>query len=110
MKLPNAERAFVDIAKLRDYSLDTEHNEGKHKARVFTAALGLALDDAEWLREKLLAVARNEDCRLGRKTEFGQRYMIDFALSREEKSARLRSVWIVRTGEDFPRLVTCYVI
>jgi hypothetical protein len=92
MKLPNADRAFVDIAKLRDYSLNAEHKEGKHKARVFAAALGLAIDDAEWLREKLLKIAKSGDCRLGRKT------------------ARLRSVWIVRTEEAHPRLVTCYVL
>ena len=110
MKLPNAERAFVDIAKLRHYSLNAEHKEGKHKARVFAAALGLAADGAEWLREKLLDVARSEGCRLGRKTELGQRYLIDFELSHDGKSARLRSVWIVRTQEDHPRLVTCYVL
>jgi hypothetical protein len=46
MKLPNAERAFVDIAKLRDYSLNAEHKEGKHKALVFPAALGLGPGDA----------------------------------------------------------------
>lgn len=95
MKLPNADRAFVDIAKLRDYSLNAEHKEGKHKARVFAAALGLAIDDAEWLREKLLKIAKSGDCRLGRKTDLGQRYLIDFELSRERKTARLRSVWIV---------------
>ncbi len=110
MKLPNAERAFVDIAKLRDYSLNTEHKEGKHKARVFAAALGMAFDDAEWLRDKLLDVAKSEDCRVGRKTQFGQRYLIDFELSHEQKSAGVRSVWIVRKGENLPRLVTCYVI
>jgi hypothetical protein len=110
MKLPSAARAFVDIAKLRDYSLNTQHKEGKHKARVFAAALGLGIDDAGWLRNKLLDVAQSEDCQPGRKTERGQRYLIDFDLNRKGKSARLRSVWIVRTEEDHPRLVTCYVL
>ena len=110
MKLPNADRAFVDIAKLRDYSLNAEHKEGKHKARVFAAASGLRSNDAEWLREKLLRIAKSEDCQLGRKTDYGQRYLIDFELSHGRKSARIRSVWIVRNRENFPRLVTCYVI
>jgi hypothetical protein len=35
MKLPNAEKAVVDIVKLRDYSLNPHHPEGKHKARAF---------------------------------------------------------------------------
>jgi hypothetical protein len=110
MKIPNAESASVDMVKLRDYSLNPEHKEGKHKARVFAAALGLTVDHAGWLREKLLEAAKTKDCRLGGKTEFGQRYLIDFGLVHEEKSARLRSVWIARTNENLPRLVTCYVL
>ena len=110
MNLPNAERAFVDVAKLRDYSLNAEHKEGKHKARVFAVASGLGANDAEWLREKLLSIAKSEDCQLGRKTDYGQRYLIDFELSHERRSAQIRSVWIVRKGENFPRLITCYVI
>ena len=110
MKLPNADRAFVDVLKLRDYSLSAEHEEGKHKARVFEDALSLKSDDADWLRQKLLDVAKDEDCRMGRKSDYGQRYVIDFGLSREGKTARVRSAWIIRMGEDFPRLVTCYVI
>jgi hypothetical protein len=39
-----------------------------------------------------------------------QRYVIDFELTREGRIARVRSAWIIRKGEDFPRLVTCYVI
>ena len=110
MKLPNAERAIVDIAKLRDYSLNPRHHEGKHKARVFASVLGLSLPDGDWLREQLLAVAREQDCQPGRKTAHGQRYVIDFVTSHRDRSAKLRSVWIVRAGEDFPRLVTCYVL
>ena len=110
MKLPNADRVFVDVVKLRDYSLNTEHKEGKHKARVFVDALGLESDDAAWLRQKLLNIAKSEDCQMGRETDYGQRYVIDFELTREGKTAQVRSAWIIRKGEDFPRLVTCYVI
>ena len=110
MKLPNADRAFVGIAKLRDYSLDSSHEEGQHKARVFAAALGLRREDADWLLDRLLAAARDYECQLGRKTEHGQRYVLDFSLSCGAKSAVLRSVWNVRPIEDFPRLITCYVL
>ena len=54
MKLPNSDRAVVEIAKLRDYCLNPEHPHGKHKARVFAAALGLTADQAETLRDELL--------------------------------------------------------
>ncbi len=110
MKLPYSEKAFVDIAKLRGYSLNPFHNEGKHKARVFKAALGFDMNDAEWLRTKLLEAAQQQDCRVGRKTPYRQRYLIDFTLIHQGKSAKLRSIWILRAGENFPRLVTCYVL
>ncbi len=110
MKLPHAEQAFVDLAKLRDYSLSATHPEGKHKARVFAAALGLEAGDSKWLRDQLLAAVLNEDCRLGLLTEFGQRYTVDLTLRRGPREARIRSAWIVRANEEFPRLVSCYVI
>ncbi len=40
MKLPNAEKAFVDIEKLRGYCLNQFHERGKHKARLFSSILG----------------------------------------------------------------------
>ena len=61
MRLPNAERAVVDIEKLRDYCLSGEHPRGRHKARVFAAALGLTADHAEFLRDALLDAARTHD-------------------------------------------------
>jgi hypothetical protein len=35
MKIPNAENAVVDIRKLKDYCLNPQHEEGKHKSRLF---------------------------------------------------------------------------
>ena len=54
MRLPYAELAVVDVAKLRDYGLDMAHPRGKHKAKVFKSRLGLTADDAEFLRAVLL--------------------------------------------------------
>jgi len=110
MKLPHAEEAFVDLAKLRDYSLSATHREGKHKARVFSAVLGLEAADAEWLRDQLLLGVLSEDCRLGLRTEFGQRFSVDLTLRRGTREARIRSAWIIRTHEKCPRLVSCYVL
>src|SRR5205823_6543279 len=73
MKLPNAERAFLEMAKLRNYSLSPLHKEGRHKARVFASALGLGISDAEWLAKRLNQAAREQDCQLGKRTPHGQR-------------------------------------
>ena len=45
-----------------------------------------------------------------RSDEHGQRYTVDFDLEAGPRNARIRSCWIVRTGEDFARLTTCYVL
>jgi len=36
--------------------------------------------------------------------------MVDFTMTREIHQARIRSSWIIRRGEDFPRLTSCYVL
>jgi hypothetical protein len=110
MRLPNANRAIVDIAKLRDYCLDPEHPRGKHKARVFSAALGLIKDDAEVLRSALFAAALTSNAQLIAEDQYGQRFVIDFEMTGPAGSATVRSAWIIRTGEDFPRLTSCYVV
>lgn len=110
MKLPHGEQAFIDLAKLRDYSLSGSHPEGKHKARVFAATLGLDHRDADWLRDALLSAAITQECRMGIQTDFGQRFVVDFQVQRGVLEARIRSAWIIRTNENFPRLTTCYVL
>jgi hypothetical protein len=39
------ERAIVPRQKLEDYLLDSAHEDGRHKARVFQSALGIAAAD-----------------------------------------------------------------
>ncbi len=110
MKLPNPECAIVETDKIAGYCLNPEHPEGKHKARVFKSALDLNLDDAEELKAILLQAVVNHDAIPGKRNSSGQKYIIDFPLNRSDKQAIIQSVWIVRNNENFPRLVTCYVI
>jgi hypothetical protein len=110
VKLPNAERAVVDIDKLRNYCLNLEHRRGCHKARVFAASLGLTIDDAENLRNALLVAARNDDATPAEQDEYGTRYVVDFMASGPAGQAMVRSSWILRRGEDFPRMTSCYVL
>lgn len=46
----------------------------------------------------------------GKVDRYGRRYVIDFEFTGPNGTAMIRSVWIVRTGEDIPRLVTCYTL
>ena len=110
MRLPNAENAVVDVAKLRDYCLNPNHPRGRHKARVFFAALGLTAARADDLRAALLAAARTEDATRHDHDEYGERYVLDFLMTGPAGQAQVRSAWIIRSGEAFPRLSSCYVL
>jgi hypothetical protein len=112
MKLPNAENAVVDIAKLRDYCLNPNHPEGKHKARAFLEKLGLERSDAELLRQSILEAILKTEAIEQNATEYGRRFVIDFELQRGVGvvlyRAVVRTAWIIRNNEDFPRLTTCF--
>lgn len=110
MRLPNAERAVVDVAKLRDYCLSLHHPRGRHKARVFGTAIGITADSADMLRIALLNAALHCEAVPSIGDRHGQRYVLDFEMSGPVGRKTVRSSWIVRTGEGFPRLVTCYVL
>ena len=110
MTLPNAEQAVVELTKLRDYCLNPLHSRGRHKARVFAAALGLTMADAEWLRTQLLAAAQTCEALPAEIDEYGERFNLDCDLRTPSGTATVRSAWIIRTGEAFPRLTSCYVL
>ena len=109
MKLPNGDRAIVDHRKLQEYCLNTARPRGRNKARVF-ASVGIRQADAQVLREALLEAARNADARPGIANPYGQRYIVDFDLVCKGRTVRVRSAWILRIGEDLPRLTSCYVL
>jgi hypothetical protein len=110
MRIPNCEQAVVEIQKLREYCLNLHHLRGRHKAAVFASALGLSADDAEFLREAILSAVCNENAEVDEQDEYGQRYTLDFMMTANEKAAAVRTAWIIRAGEDFPRLTSCYVL
>jgi len=110
MILPGSDNAVVDVAKLRDYCLNHLHPRGRHKARVFVSRLGLVQSDADFLRNELLRVAREGEAMEGESDEYGDRYTIDFVLAHRDRWGTIRSSWIVRHGEQVPRLTSCYVL
>ena len=110
MKLPNAQHAVVEIQKLVDYCLDPDHPRGKHKARVFLASCGMTAQHADDLRITLLNAAQSLDARLGEEDDYGQRYVIDLEVAGPTGTAQVRSAWIARHEEAFPRFVSCYVL
>lgn len=110
LKLQNAQHAVVDLLKLLDYCLNAAHPRGRHKARVFRDALSLTFVDAEWLQQRILEAIQNLPAEKQETDSFGSRWRVDLPLTRQGKSAVVRTGWIIKTGEEFPRLITCWVL
>jgi hypothetical protein len=66
--------------------------------------------DAEELQEALLEAALHGEAMLGEVDKFGRRYTIDFEFVRSNCRGRVRSLWMIRTDEETPRLTSCYVL
>lgn len=110
MKLPGGGRANLGT-KVEDYVLNPSHWEGRHKARVFESVLGITLSNRETLRDAILTAAANsEEAEAIGDNGHGIVYTLRFTLTTAHGTAMILTVWIILHGEDFPRLVTCYIL
>ena len=108
MILPNADRAFVEPAKVRDYLLSHEHPVGRSKAVAFEA-VGYHRDRWEILQADLVAIAKLGDAVRTELGLHGQKYEVAGILTGPAtRELPITTIWLVRRGEDFPRLVTAY--
>jgi hypothetical protein len=108
-RLPRADQAVVPREKLGRYLLNTEHEVGQHKARVFASALGIRQRDWEYLREQLQAAVVDTPVSSVRETPWGG--LCELVLSVDGlngQTRRVMTVWLAVGGEP-PRLVTAYV-
>jgi hypothetical protein len=87
------------------------HGEGRQKARVFGSVLGITAGNADVLRRAMLdAAAQSDQVEARGDSGFGRVYVLRFPLSSPRGTGTVLSVWIVRHGEDFPRLATCHIV
>jgi hypothetical protein len=106
--IPNADRATIEPAKLRDYLLSGTHPVGRFKARFF-GALGFTADRWGELAEALRIQHLTQDAEPGPATVHGQKYTIRAILNGPTgKSDAVVSVWFIPTRGDVPRFVTAY--
>ena len=97
----------LDLRKIEHYCFDPAHPRGRHKARVLRQALGLTRDDAEWFRNALLEAVQGTDATMHQEDYLGTQRRADVSITRQGRRAVVRTVWLIRAGEDFPRFVTC---
>lgn len=110
MLLPRGPDATIAIEKLTRYVLSPTHDDGKHKARVLRAELGLGLEHVDVLRTALLEAAVTGDAVEVITDQYGTRYAVDFVLRFQGRSTLLRSGWIIREPGGSPALATVFVV
>lgn len=107
MKLPNSEAAAIAPEKLRDYLLSETHPIGRYKAAFFRHC-GYGSDEWEILANDIRELL-SEDATELESNEYGRKYTITGAVvSPDGRELVITTVWIILTGEDFPRFVTAY--
>ncbi len=108
MKLPRNLEAIVPERKLAGYLLSETHSVGRTKAKYFRT-LGYSESNLLRLKEALIAVAVTSDVTESISTPFGTKYVVDGDLDAPAGiRARVRTVWVLESGEDLPRFVTAY--
>ncbi len=109
MKLPGYESAEIDLQKLRDYCLNPDHPVGKHKARVFRKKLGITKKDSDILRQIILQAIESSKATEAGTDSYGSRYRCDFEIVMNNHRETIVTIWIIRSNENHPSLVTCYL-
>ena len=108
MKLPNAEQAVVDEAKLTRYLLDLTHPSGGPKA-IFFLAHGFSLSDWPELRTQLLRHGLEGEVTGSKENAYGLSYVVEGEMQTPDgRSPIMRTVWEIRWSETVPRLVSAY--
>jgi hypothetical protein len=108
MNLPSGDRAVVEPAKVRGYLLSAAHPIGRFKASFFRS---LGYKESHWQRliTDICALAAAGDAVPGQATAYGQKYEVRGILTGPSgREAVVVTVWIVRVGDNVPRLVTAY--
>lgn len=108
MRLPNHAQATIDIRKLRDYVLNPQHPEGRHKAKVFLSALGLTAAESDWLAAALLQNLGTAEAVEVKTTAWGALYRADLQVWRGARCAKVRTGWLC-AGKT-ARLTTCFIV
>jgi hypothetical protein len=109
--LPNYQQALIPLRKLRGYLLNPSHLEGKHKARVFNSALGFKQSDSTELAEAIRAELPYYPATTKEAGVWGQKYEVALPIiGKNDRVVDVMTVWIVREGTLYPRLVTAFVI
>lgn len=110
MKLPYRKKAYISEEKLNEYILSETHTVGKLKAKFFRAT-GFDETNMSILKKSLLDIAHLQEVSEITTSPYGKKYVIDGKIqSPSGKVIKVRTIWIIETGQKFPRFVTTYPV
>ena len=95
---------------VKNLPLSLDHSVGKHKAFLFQKRLGITLNNKKILEIALIEAIKNQDAMVYKEDAFGVHYDVKFYLKTNEGESWILSSWIIRYGENFPRLTNVYPI
>jgi hypothetical protein len=109
--LPNLEHAAITVEKLRDYALNMEHVEGRHKASVFKEVLGIERRHADVLAELLRSTLPSAPAQPGRGDQYGHHWTTYHRIiGLNGQSAIVTVGWIFKKElGQAPQLISCYI-
>jgi hypothetical protein len=107
MRVPNRDKAIIDVRKVREYLLSSTHPVGRFKAKYFS---GLGYDADVWTTlEAHLRESLESEKVEAIEGEFGATFVVRSVVTSPSGTiSRLTTVWIVLNGEENPRFVTAY--
>ena len=105
-RLPNADRAIVADRKITHYLLTHDHPRGRDKAAFFES-FGFGRETWPRLRDALIDHAKHNPVVSSAMTPFGGAFEVNGPLATPDGGTPyVLVVWMIRAGEDFPRLLT----
>jgi hypothetical protein len=108
MRLPRFESAVVDPVKLLEYLLSPSHDRGRFKAAVF-ASMGYSQHNSAQFEADIRQLIAEVDASPVRSGPHGQKFVAAGTLAGPTgRPRRIRTVWIILSGESVPRLLTAY--
>lgn len=111
--MPCYRKAFVDSKKFVEYSLDTTHPIGKHKALIYKEALGYDSSNYETLIKQIENYVQDDTSIPNRieNTTWGPRYQYNVPVKGLNGLERLvLTVFQIDSDSCIPRLITNYVL
>lgn len=107
-KLPQAEKAIIDVEKLCEYLLSPSHPVGRFKA-VFFEKYGYNAETWQSLQQSLRKLILTQDVHEVIETKYGEKYIVEgFIEGKTGGSVKIVTVWVILKGETVPRFVTAY--